>query len=237
MFGLFKQKKNQKTELEFFKQLFQGDYGHFVKIQFPILIYPELPSEPRNLSCLEQEEYLIDKLISSTFKKDFETEYSKYKGKRFEIIEKRKNGDINLSQRHSLVRQYLDNQPRIFLYRQEFEHSNHELEDFNVFKQHLDDTPDDIFKLTLETIDSEFPDSELTWERFTDQPTKFRLPELVKVLSDLAPLNHLDRIYDLDGNWEFLQPEESSFLLLGTNSSNLVDRLEQGKLEIEKIKN
>jgi hypothetical protein len=237
MFGIFKQKKKPQTELEFFKQFFQRDFGHFAKIHFPILIYPELPSEPRNLSWLEREEIVIDNLISDTFKKDFETEYSNFKGERFEFIEKHKNGDINLSQRHSLVRQYLDSQPKMFLLGQEFEQSNRELGDFNVFQQHLDNTPVDIFKLTLEAIDSEFPDSELIWQRFTDQPSKSRLPELLKTLSDFDPLNHLDRIYDVDGNWELLQPEESSFLLIGTNSSNLVDRLGLGKLEIEKIEN
>ena len=237
MFGLFKQKKKQQTELEFFKQFFHGDYGHFAKIHFPILIYPELLKEPRNLSWFKQEEYIIDNLIPETFKKDFENEYLSFEGERFEIIEKHKNGDINLSERHSLVRRFLDNQPCIFLSSQEFEQSNHELGDFNVFKQHLDNTPDDIFKLTLEAIDSEFPNSELTWQRFTDQPTKFRLPELLKVIHDVDPLNHLDRIYGVDGNWKLLQPEESSFLLIGTNSSNLVDRLRQGKLEIEKVKN
>lgn len=237
MFGIFKQKKKPQTELEFFKQFFLGDFGLFAKIHFPILIYPELPREPKNLSWHEQEKFIINNLISETFKKDFETEYSNFEGERFEIIEKHKNGDINLSQRHSLVRQYLDSQPTLYMCGQDFEQSNHELEDFNVFKQHLDNTPDDIFKLTLEAIESEFPDSELTWQRFTDQPTKFRLPELLKSLGDFDSFNHLDRIYDVDKNWELLQPEENPFLLIGTNCSNLVDRLEKGKLEIEKMKN
>lgn len=235
MFGLFKQQKKKQTEIELFKQFLQGDYTYFAKIHFPILVFLDLPKVPRNLSWLKQEEFIINNLISASFKKDFETDYYKYEGEIFQIIEKNKNGDINLSQRHALVRQYLDNQARIFLYSQEFEQSKHELDDFNVFEQFLDNTPNDIFELTLEAINSEFPDSELAWHRLTGKTSNLRLPKLLKVLDNVDPLSHLDRIYDVDGKWELLQPEESSFLLIGTNSSNLIDRLRQRKLEIEKM--
>jgi len=111
------------------------------------------------------------------------------------------------------------------------------LGDFNVFKQHLDNTPDDILKKTLESIHTEFPDSRLQWQRFPDTPFKCRLNELLKDLSDMDPLNHLDRIYDEDGNWELLQPEENSFLILATNSKNLIEQLKNRELETETIEN
>src|SRR5690606_27195056 len=150
---------------------------------------------------------------------------------------KHKNGDINASKRQALVKEFLESQPRIFMNSKELARTNHKLGDFNVHKQHLDNTPDDILKLTLESIHNEFPNSQLTWQRFTDKPFKWRLNELLKEISDVDPLNHLDRIYDEDRNWELLQPEENSFLLLGTNTRNLIEQLKKRELEIEILKN
>ncbi len=237
MFNLFKKKTKNKSELDFFKQFFHADYEHFVKIHFPILIYPELPSQPRNENWPQQRQYIIENLISETFKRDFETNYSNFEGERFEIIEKHKNADINVSKRQALLNQFLESQPKIFLKSKELARTNHKLGDFNVFKQYLDDTPDDILKLTLEAIDSEFPDSKLTWQRFTDKPSKIKLKELLKVLDNMEPMNQRDRIYDDDGNWELLQPEENSFLLVGTNSVKSIEQLKQKDLEIERIEN
>lgn len=237
MFNLFKSKTKASTELDYFKQIFQSNYEHFIKIHFPTLIYPELPSNPRFKRWQEQELYIIDKLIPESFKIDFEKEYSNFVGERFEAIKKNKNGNINLTKRGSLVRQFLDTQPKIFLNTTELGQTNYQVGDFNVFRQHLDNTPSGILKLTLESIYTEFPDSQLTWQRFTDESFKFELKKLLRILTDIDPLNHLDRIYDEDGNWELLQPEESSFLLIGTNSSNMTDRLKKRELEIEKIKN
>lgn len=237
MFNLFKKKAKTKTELDFFKQFLHADYEHFVKIHFPILIYPKLPSQPRNADWQQQRQYIIENLISETFQRDFETNYSNFEGQRFEIIEKHKNEDINVSKRQELVHQFLENQPKIFLKTSELNNSDFKIGDFNVFRQHLDDTPEDILKLTLESIHTEFPNSQLTWRRFTEKPLKWSLNELLKDISDVDPLNHLDRIYDEDRKWELLQPEENSFLLLGTNAKNLIEQLKQRELEIEIIEN
>lgn len=237
MFNLFKKKTKNKTELDFFKQFFHADYEHFVKIHFPILIYPDLPSQPRNADWQQQRQFIIENLISEPFKRDFETNYSNFEGQRFEIIEKYKNEDINLSKKQSLVNHFLESQPKIFMNSKELARTNHKLEDFNVHILYLDNTPDDIFKFTLEAIHNEFPHSQLTWQRFTDKPFNWRLNELLTDISDVDPLNHLDRIYDDDKNWELLQPEENSFLLLGTNTRNLIEQLKQRELEIEIIEN
>jgi hypothetical protein len=237
MFNLFKIRTKQKSELDFFKQFFHSYYVHFVKIHFPIVIYPELPSQPKNEDWVSKQQYIIENLISETFKQDFEVNYLNLEGKKLEIIEKKKNGYIDVIMKQALVNQFLESQPKIFLTGNQLDRTNHKFGDFNVFKQYLDNTPDDILKNTFESIQAEFPDSQIRWKRFNGIIYNYNLKELLKDLSDIDPLNHLDRIYDEVGNWELLQPEENSFLLLGTNSNNLLEQLRKKELDIEIVVN
>ncbi len=238
MFSLFKKKKKD-TELDYFKQFFHASYEHYAKIHFPVLIYPNLPKEPRKKNWQERQEYIIAKLIPEDFKQNFENYYLNFRKNGIEIIEKNKSGDINISKRDALVSHFLNSQQKTFINYKELHLTEYKLGDFNVSQQLFDYTPDLILKLTLETIVSEYPESKLTLQRciLTNEPSNWKLNELLKVLNDIGQLHHLDRIYDDGGKWELLQPEESSFLLIGMNSIDLIDKLKQRKLDIEKINN
>ena len=111
----------------------------------------------------------------------------------------------------SLVFQFLDSQAKTFTSVRELNLSDQKLGDFNVFQQFLDYTPDDILKLTLEIINSEFPESKLTWLRFTDESSNYKLKDLLKLLDDIDPLYHLDKIYDENRNWDQLGKVRTSF--------------------------
>jgi hypothetical protein len=237
MFNLFKKSKKSKTELEFFKQFFKSDYKYFGKIHFPVLIYPELPAKPIFKNWREQQQYIIDKIIPLSFKEDFNTAYSKYDGQRFEMIEKNQNGDINHSKRNAMVQHYLDSQQKVFMSKRELERTEFKIGDFNVFIQYLDDTPQQILETTLKAISAELPNSELILQRFPDERNEFKLNKLLLTLEDIAPFHHLDRMYDTERIWELLQPEESSFLMIGTNSNNVINLLNEKGLEIEEIEN
>lgn len=237
MFNLFKKSKKAKTELDFFKEFCKFDYEHFEKIHFPILVYPELPAKPIFSNWQEQQQYIVDELIPESFKEDFDTAYSKFEGQRFEIVEKNQSGDINLSKRNGMVHHYLDSQQKIFLSKPELERTEFKIGDFNVFLQYLDDTPQEILKTTLECISTDFPNSELILQRFPDERNELSLKELLSTIAVIDPFRHLDRMYDRDGNWELLQPEESPFLMIGTNKENIVNGLIKRKIEVEKVEN
>ncbi len=234
MFGLLKKKFKQESELEFFKKFCQTDYPNFAKILFPIRVYTKLPSHPRNLSWPNLRTYILDNLISSSFADEFERSYQKTNPDRFEIIENAEKGDINLTKRDTLVHHFLESQPSIFLSNLEFKDSEHKLGDLNVFPQFLDYTPQYILEEVLKTIHAVFPNSRLSWQRHSYECKDWNLSEVLNALDDLEPFSFLDRMYDKNGTWELLQPEESPFLLIGTSSKELIHELSR-KLEIENM--
>ena len=227
-----------ENELDFFKQFLHSNYIILAKIHFPLLIYPELPKQPGNMNWQEQQQFIIDNLISDTFRQEFEARYANnIEGRQFEIIVRHKAGDINETKRHEMVNHFLDSQPKLFVNSRDLAQTDYKLGDFNVYKQLLDNTPDNILRLTLNSICAEFPDAQVTWLKLDGRSFKFNLNEVFKILADIGPLSYLDSFYDDNGNWQLHQPEENSFLLIGTNSINLIERLKQGELEIEVLEN
>lgn len=237
MFNIFKKKEKENSEYEKFRHSLNSDYSYFYKIYFPIEVYPDLPSEPIIGNWQERQLFILENLVPSSFKEKFEKEYSQIKGERFEIIQKGNKVEINTSKIFLLVQEWLGTQRKVYKSRKELDASKHKLRDFNVYLQILDYTPKEILTPTLEAISIQFNHSISKIERFTGEEIELPINKLLEKIDYLEPYYHLDKLYNIDGNWQLVQPEESTFLLIGSNAKELHDLLDKANLEIEVLKN